>query len=366
VGHSLGTDGRTLFARVKTKYVPEKEVGDPLRERTVLPKVDVDAPFYQYEMWTHLDGAWGVARTPGELIQAKRKDLIAGMATIGTPLGPVPVISSGTRLWYAIDWKVHTLDADGVVHSADLPKPAVKESETPRQKFAPPLMLAAFAKLDDKSFVLAVAGPETKTYKVHFWGGKPMGVRVEELAPLPLPFAVVHRAADGTVMAWADNHARGYPLLPDGQPPAAKGDLRALYRLRDGKWEAVANAAQPLGIAPDGTLWCPPYQPHDDTDARIGKAVLHRVSGEKAERFVWERDEWQIGFSKPSPGSTVLVLPLVGLGCVEPAKDGAKPTLRVRYVGPLTQLEQRRPVVTASGHLLLPTEWGRLFDPPAK
>jgi hypothetical protein len=91
--------------------------------------------------------------------------------------------------------------------------------------------------------------------------------------------------------------------------------------------------------------------------------VLYRVSGAKVERFAWPVSEWQVGFEKPVAGSTLIAVPQGGLGCIEPAKDGAKPTLRVRYTAAQLQLDPRRPAVTASGHLLLPTAWGRLFDP---
>lgn len=364
VGHTTGADGRTVFVRAKTQYVPEKEVQNPFRERAVLPKPDPDAPFYLYEAWTHKDGAWSDAHPPAELLKAKRKELIAGLTGSHTPLGPLPVISDGKRLWYALDWKVSAVDADGSVHTADLPKPDVTDPDNPRLKFAPPFLLAAFVKLDGRSLLLAVAGPQTRTYRLTFRSVRPAGVRVEELDPLPLPFAVLHKAPDGAVLAWADNHARAHPLPLDGRPrPAGKADFRAVYQFADGKWAVKEKIAQPAAVAPDGTLWCPPYQPHDDPDARLGRPVLYRVSGATAERFAWPQDEWQVGFVKPAAGSTLIAVPHGGLGCVEPAKDGGKPTLRVRYTSTQLHLDPRRPAVTASGHLLLPTTWGRLFDP---
>ncbi len=367
VGHTTGPDGRTLFVRVKTKHAPEKDGPTP---REVFrkpgdddePKRDDGKPFYLYEAWTHKDGAWSDAHPPAELLNAKRKELIAGMTLPHTPLGPLPVISDGTRLWYALDWKVYAIDADGTVHTADLPKPEEKEADSPRRKYAPPFLLAGFARPDDKSLLLAVAGPQTRLFRLTFRAVKPAGVRAEELDPLPLPFAVLHKAPDGTMLAWADNHARAHPLPHDGHP-VAKADFRAVYQLADGKWVAKDKIAQPAAVAPDGTLWCPPYQPHDDPDAKLGKPVLYRVSGAKAERFMWPVSEWQIGFEKPAAGSTLVAVPLAGLGCIEPAKDGGKPTLRVRYTSAQLQLDPRRPAVTASGHLLLPAAWGRLFDP---
>ena len=372
VGHTTGPDGRTVFVRVKTRYALEK-AGETPRGRLRGPgggppdggdeeKKDDGKPFYIYEAWTHKDGAWSDAHTPVELLQAKRKELIAGMTGPHTPLGPLPVLSDGKRLWSACDWTVSAMDADGTVHTADLPKPEAKEPDSPRLKFAPPFLLAAFVKLDDKSLLLGVAGPQTRTYRLSFRTVKPAGVRVEELGPLPLPLAVLHKAPDGTVLAWADNHARAHPLPHDGRTPE-KADYRAVYQLTDGRWVAKEKVAPPVGVAPDGTLWCPPYQPHDDPDAKLGKPVLYRVSGAKAERFAWSQVEWQIGFEKPPAGSTLVVLPQAGLGCIEPAKDGEKPTLRVRYTSAQIQLDPRRPAVTASGHLLLPTAWGRLFDP---
>jgi hypothetical protein len=369
VGHTAGPDGRTVFVRVKTRYAPEK-AGERTWGQFRKPGGPADddegkddgKPFYLYEAWTHKDGAWSDSHTPDELLKAKRKELIAGLTVPHTPLGPLPVLSDGTRLWYAFDWKVHAVDADGTVHTADLPKPETKEADSPRLKFAPPFLLVAFAKLDDRSLLLAVAGPTTQTYRVTFRPAKPTGVRVEELAPLPLPFAVLHKAPDATLLAWADNHARALPLPHDGRSPE-KADYRAVYQLTDGKWVANDKITPPVGVAPDGTLWCPPYQPHDDPDAKLGKPVLYRVSGAKAERFAWPEGEWQIGFEKPPAGATLVVLPPAGLGCIEPTKDGAKPTLRLRYTSAQIQLDPRRPAVTASGHLLLPTAWGRLFDP---
>lgn len=371
LGHTSGSDGRTLFARVKTKYVPEKEgagVRGTFGGAGDEPKDD-GKPFYQYETWTHLDGAWSDSHPPAELLKAKRKELIEGFQLPHTPLGPLPVISDGKRLWFASDWTVQAMDADGTVYSAELPKPeAVKQLENPRLKYAPPLLLAAFAKLDDKALLLAVAGPQTKTYRVQFRGLKPIGVQVTELDPLPVPFAVLHKATDGTVLAWADNQSRGYPLVHDGQPTTnTRADYRAVYQYRDGKWEVKADLAQPTAVSPDGTLWCEPYDPNNKyVDYKAGKTVLYRVSGAKAERFVWGRDELAVGFEKPVAGTTTFVLPQYGLANLEPGQDGAKPTLRVRYTGPHTQLEQRRPAITATGQVLFPTEWGKLFDASAK
>ena len=92
-----------------------------------------------------------------------------------------------------------------------------------------------------------------------------------------------------------------------------------------------------------------------------------RMGGAKAERFVWTPDEVVVGFDKPPAGSAVFVLPQLGVGCLEPGKPGAKPTLRVRYTPSLRSVEYPADVtVTASGHLLLTHEWVRLFDPTKK
>lgn len=371
LGHTAGTDGRTVFVRLKTRYAPEKDAEGPRGGlRSGRPggaeATDDGPPFYQYEAWTHRDGSWSDPYPPADLFKLKRKELIEGMAVSHTPPGPVPVISHGGRLWYAIDWTVYAMAPDGSVQSAALPKPTPATVADPtRDKPTPPVMLAAFAKADDRSLVLTVSGQETKTFLVQHRAVKPAGVRVEELAPLPASFAVVHKTPDGPVLAWADlrAEARWDQHLPGGRSPT---DPRAVYRLRDGKWHQVPDVAPPVAAAADGTVWLPPHAPGLDADAKAGKTVLFRVRGDKPERFVWASDEWEYGAVRASPSGAWLALPRVGLAWVEPGAGGAKPTLRVRPTGPFEGVPPAAPVTTAGGHVLWPSEWGRLAAPAAK
>jgi hypothetical protein len=366
IGRVSGTDGRTVFARLKTRHAPEGDgqgprgglqsgrPGGPVEEKK-------DDPFYVYEAWTHKGGAWSEPLPPADLFQAKRKELIAGLAVPSTPSGPVPVVSHGGRLWYAIDWKVSATDADGVTHSADLPKPEPAKPNGDREKPTPPVMLGAFANLDDKTLLLVVSGAGAKAYRLTFRGVRPAGVRVEEVAPPPVSLAVLHQAAGGPVRAWADTReeVRWTPHLPGGRS-VAPADPRAVYRLDDGKWVKEADVAVPVAATADGTLWCPPHAPAPTAKPRKGATVLYRLRGGKSERFAWEPGERHLGFERPGADAAVFSLPGVGLVCLEPTKDGLKPPLRVRHTGTVAA---GSPVLTAGGHALFPQAWGRLTVP---
>ena len=349
VGHVCGTDGLSLFVRVKTKYAPEK-VGEPFKGRgDPLPKVEEDAPFYVYEAWLHAGGKWSEGVGPADLLKVKRKDLVAEFGVPATPFGPLPVIALGDRLWFAQDWKVTTVDAGGVTKSVDLPRPKTEPPPGPRGKATPPLMQGAFARLDDKTLVLAVAaGKQTQTYTVRFQGGKFSMVRAEEVGALPLLVPTLHAAPDGTVLAWDANGS-------------------GVFHLKDDKWEAVADVGRVLAVAGDGAVWCHPLKPGDDPDWKKGARVLYRLLGGKAERFAWTADEWAVGFEKPAKGSALFLLSGAGLACLEPSQPGAKPVLRVRYAPPPESAgHPGSPVVSSSGHLLLAAESARLFDPKGK
>jgi hypothetical protein len=345
VGHVCGTDGLDLFLRVKTKYAPEKEAEGRPGLGSGLPKVDADAPFYIYEAWLHAGGKWSESLPPADLIKAKRKELTAAFAVPATPLGPVPVIAHADRLWFAHDWKVFGIDADGVMKAADIPQPKVDKLNGREEKDAPPLMRAAFAKLDGKTLVLVVSG---KSYAVRFQPGKLGGVKVEELGPLPLASPTLHVAPDGTVLAWGANPA-------------------AVHHLKGEKWEGVPDVGRVVAVGGDGSVWCDPSDRVNDADLKKGSTVLYRVGGAKAERFVWTPDEVTVGFDQPADGAAMFTPVDKGLMCVEPGKPGAKPALRVRWTPPLASYgHPGLPVVSGSGHLLLAAESAKLFDPKGK
>lgn len=384
VGHATGTDGLSLFTRVKTKYVPERDGAAPrglgvardgpggrANVSEEEPKVP-DGPMYQYESWLHAGGKWSDPLPPADLIKVKRKELLAGFTQPVTPVGPLPVIAHAGRVWFAHEWKVSAMDANGVVHSAALPDPLTlparsdggipgaiprnfpnrAEPAAAKGTAVAPLMQAAFARKDDKTLVAVVSGGDpnqssSSAYALHFQAGKLAGVKVSELKAVPVGVPTLHTAPDGTVLAW--------------NPRAG-----AIYALTGDKWEPVAGTDRVLARTSDGAVWCEPAL-GEDADWNKGSTVMMRVSGAKAERFVWTPDELAIGFDKPPAGSAVFVLPQVGIGCLEPGKPGTKPTLRVRYTPTLRSVEfPADATVTASGHLLLSHEWVRLFDPAAK
>lgn len=358
VGHATGADGLTLFTRVKTKYAPERDGGGVIlrgggravrEEREEKPKPP-DGPLYQYEAWLHAGGDWSKPLPPAELIKLKRKELLAGFTRPATPFGPLPVISHAGRVWFAHEWKVTAMDADGATHSAELPMPAARKPKNQWDNPPPrPLMLAAFARKGDKSLVAVVSGGDpngakSSAYELRFQAGKLATVKVSELTDLPLGVPTLHTTPDGTVLAWEPRHEGVFALVGD-------------------TWEKVAGAGRVVARTADGAVWCEPAR-GPDADWLKGSTVLLRVGGAKAERFVWTPDEWQIGFEKPPAGSVVFLLAQVGVGCLEPGKPGAKPTLRVRYTPSLRSIEfPATQTLTPTGHLLMAHEWVRLFDP---
>jgi hypothetical protein len=366
LGYVSGNQGRTLFVRMKTQYSPipgpEDEFGN--RRLIIALSAERNSAFYHYEAWSHLGGAWSQPQAPTQLLMEMRKELIAEFQLPHTPVGPLPVISDGRRLWSACDWTIQALDANGRLHTAELPKPVPEEAKNPRNRSAPPHMLAALAKLDDQSLLLAVDGAPTRMFRLEFREQEPLGVQMKELASLPMK-VVLHRATDGTVLAWANTLSWPSTRLPDGRQLQERDDSQAVYRLRDGRWEEVEAITQPIGKSQDGTLWCPARRgPAPDGRQLAKKVVLYRVTGARAERLEWRRDEVLIGFGEPKSGTATFVLPQFGLANIEPNADDTKPTLRVRYLDWSKQIESSRTVVTASGYLLQPTHHTRLFVPP--
>ena len=361
VGHTCGTDGVTLFARVRSKYAAAKAGR----------KADAadDAPFYVCEAWLHAGGRWSDPLPPADLLKVKRKDLLAEFTAPATPFGPLPVISFRDRLWSADGWKVHAMDRDGRVLSADIPvTPDPEKGEGKRATDGPPAMQAAFARLDDKRLLLAVrkfplggqtpAEPLT-TYTVRLRAGKLAAVELEEVGRVPLAevdflgaaAAVphLHVTPGGEVLAWSVNH-----------------DVATLHAFADGKWAEVKPKMRPVGRSPDGTLWCSAVEASVYDAVAAGKVVLYKA-GAKPERVEWKGGEVIEGFDAPAKGATAFELPWVGYGVLAPGEPGEKPTLRVRRLPGNWGKEWRPPpVVSGSGHLLLAEGSVRLFDPKGR
>jgi hypothetical protein len=364
VGYSTAADGRTVFARVTPR--PDRK--------------DDDQPYWVCEAWTHKDGAWSDAHPPAELLAAKRKELIAGRVQPQRTPGPCPVYSDGTRLWFAHNWIITAVDADGTTHAVAVPKPKLyvppklapederaklfrnlSSNAGPRPvRTAPPepLMLSTIVPLDARSVLVVVAGAPAKTYRATV-RVKPAGVTLEPLdAELPGVFPTVHKPADGPPLAWFDHSAAASLLDSIGlrEPKWESSYLgHDLYEFRAGKWIKRTDLYKPQAIADDRAVWCLPTD-WATAEPKGSKLTLARLHGGKVERFAWNYGEEIEGCVKPAPGAA-----LVGNQCVEPpAKPGGRATLRVF---PCADGLDANPLVLPDGTILTGWGHGKLFDP---
>jgi len=342
-----GEDGSLIVVRTRTKYAPKEEQAADRGFGGVPANIAGD--WYRSEVWRHLNGKWIGPVEPSKLIKDERAQLVKSLTSPSVEASTVALRSDGVRLWSALDWKVIVYNGDGVALTATIPDVPVADADG-----VPPVMIANWAKLGDGKMLLAIGSDLARTFIASIDNGK---LKLDRLA---FPDAkkgaaskpVLHRFDDGTVLMWLITQAQ------NGHSPVRTTNV---YEFREGAWVARNDIHSPIGISKEGVLWCPPSQPRTLADRKKERMVIYRVKGTATQRFEYEADEIQRGFTVPPKNSTVIYTNECGLICVEePKKEGDKPIVRSRVVAvAMTDLPG---VIDRNGVILFVRHLGKLFE----